>query len=53
MEASATGPDMPAVRLLKSEHRKGRSISEDRIKFIEEEYDVMLLRALHVVVSFS
>lgn len=53
MEASATAPAMSSGRLLKSEPRKGRSISEDRIKFIEEEYDVMLLRALHVVVSFS
>ena len=53
METSATAPAMSSGRLLKSEPRKGRSISEDRIKFIEEEYDVILLQALHVVVSFS
>ena len=53
MEASSIAPAMSSGRLLKSEPRKGRSISEDRIKFIEEEYDVYTVLIYYTVVSFS
>ena len=53
METSAAAaPAMSSGRLLKSEPRQGRSISEDRIKFIEEEYDVYVTRAVYVLVPF-
>ena len=41
MEPSATIPAASSGRLLKSESGKGRSLSEDRIKFVEEEYDYL------------
>ena len=51
MEPSATIPAASSGRLLKSESGKGRSLSEDRIKFVEEEYDVPAICDLLVAVS--
>ena len=51
MEPSATIPAASSGRLLKSESGKGRSLSEDRIKFVEEEYDVSAICYLLVAVS--